>query len=181
MCSNRIHNCFDMMWIWYTSLSLSVGNIRLMIHRRKLSSLHLLHMLLRLLLLREWLVSPRCLLLKLETFIGGQLNFWRAWKIEKLTNMVTRLLIHYFFLSISFIDLQPSLFAVLANDLQALQKALSNEKVCLIWGRELSGWGEGCKTSCWTVPSTIQRRQRHLGTWAGEHPDLSCCYSWQVW
>jgi hypothetical protein len=53
--------------------------------------------------------------------------------------MVTRLVIHYFFLLISFTDLQPSLFAVLANDLQALQKALSNEKVCLIWGRELSG------------------------------------------
>jgi hypothetical protein len=45
-----------------------------------------------------------------------------------LINRVTRLLLHYFFLSISLADLQPSLFAVLANDLKAAQKALSDEK-----------------------------------------------------
>jgi hypothetical protein len=42
--------------------------------------------------------------------------------------MVTCLLIHYFFLSISLADLRPSLFAVLANNLKAAQKALSDEK-----------------------------------------------------
>jgi hypothetical protein len=42
--------------------------------------------------------------------------------------MVTRLLLHYFFLSISLADLHPSLFAVLANDLKAAQKAQSDEK-----------------------------------------------------
>jgi hypothetical protein len=44
-----------------------------------------------------------------------------------LINRVTRLL-HYFFLSISLADLRPSLFTVLANDLKAAQKALSDEK-----------------------------------------------------
>jgi hypothetical protein len=43
-----------------------------------------------------------------------------------LINMVTRLLIHYFFLLISLTDLQPSLFAVLANNLKAAHKALSD-------------------------------------------------------
>jgi hypothetical protein len=42
--------------------------------------------------------------------------------------MVTRLLLHYFFLSISLADLRPSLFAVLANDLKVAQKTLSDEK-----------------------------------------------------
>jgi hypothetical protein len=41
--------------------------------------------------------------------------------------MVTRLLLYYFFLLISLADLRPSLFAVLANDLKATQKALSDE------------------------------------------------------
>jgi chromosome segregation ATPase len=45
-----------------------------------------------------------------------------------LINRVTRLLLHYFFLSISLADLRLSLFTVLANDLKAAQKALSNEK-----------------------------------------------------
>jgi hypothetical protein len=45
-----------------------------------------------------------------------------------MINMVTRLLLHYFFLSISLADLRSSLFAVLANDLKAAQKALSDEK-----------------------------------------------------
>jgi DNA repair exonuclease SbcCD ATPase subunit len=45
-----------------------------------------------------------------------------------LINRVTCLLLHYFFLSISLADLRPSLFAVLANDLKAAQKALSDEK-----------------------------------------------------
>jgi hypothetical protein len=42
--------------------------------------------------------------------------------------MVTHLLLYYFFLSISLADLRPSLFAVLANDLKAVQKILSDEK-----------------------------------------------------
>jgi hypothetical protein len=42
--------------------------------------------------------------------------------------MVTHLLLHYFFLSISLADLQPSLFTVLANDLKATQITLSDEK-----------------------------------------------------
>jgi hypothetical protein len=45
-----------------------------------------------------------------------------------LINKVTHLLLHYFFLSISLADLRPSLFAVLANDLKAAQKALLDEK-----------------------------------------------------
>jgi chromosome segregation ATPase len=45
-----------------------------------------------------------------------------------LINSVTRLLLHYLFLSTSLADLRPSLFVVLANDLKAAQKALSNEK-----------------------------------------------------
>jgi chromosome segregation ATPase len=45
-----------------------------------------------------------------------------------LINRVTRLLLHYFFLSISLVNLRPSLFTVLANDLKAAQKALSDEK-----------------------------------------------------
>jgi hypothetical protein len=45
-----------------------------------------------------------------------------------LINRVTHLLLHYFFLSISLADLWPSLFVVLANDLKAAQKALSDEK-----------------------------------------------------
>jgi exonuclease VII large subunit len=45
-----------------------------------------------------------------------------------LINRVTRLLLHYFFLSISLVDLRPSLFTVLANDLKAAQKILSDEK-----------------------------------------------------
>jgi chromosome segregation ATPase len=45
-----------------------------------------------------------------------------------LINRVTRLLLHYFFLSISLAVLRPSLFTVLANDLKAAQKALSDEK-----------------------------------------------------
>jgi DNA repair exonuclease SbcCD ATPase subunit len=45
-----------------------------------------------------------------------------------LINRVTYLLLHYFFLSIFLTDLRPSLFAVLANDLKAAQKALSDEK-----------------------------------------------------
>jgi hypothetical protein len=51
MCSDRIHNCLDMMWIWYTSLSLYVGNLCLLIRRKKLLNPHLLHMLPRSLLL----------------------------------------------------------------------------------------------------------------------------------
>jgi hypothetical protein len=42
--------------------------------------------------------------------------------------MITRLLLHYFFLLISLADLRPSLFAVLANDLKAAQKTLLDEK-----------------------------------------------------
>jgi hypothetical protein len=38
-CSDWIHNCLDMMWIWYTSLSLSIGNICLLIHQRKITQL----------------------------------------------------------------------------------------------------------------------------------------------
>jgi hypothetical protein len=45
-----------------------------------------------------------------------------------LINRVTCLLLHYFFLSISLADLRPSLFVVLANDVKAAQKALSDEK-----------------------------------------------------
>jgi hypothetical protein len=45
-----------------------------------------------------------------------------------LINRVTCLLLHYFFLSISLAVLRPSLFTVLANDLKAAQKALSDEK-----------------------------------------------------
>jgi chromosome segregation ATPase len=45
-----------------------------------------------------------------------------------LINKITCLLLHYFFLSISLVDLRPSLFTVLANDLKAAQKALSDEK-----------------------------------------------------
>jgi hypothetical protein len=45
-----------------------------------------------------------------------------------LINRVIHLLLHYFFLSISLADLRPSLFAVLANDLKAVQKALLDEK-----------------------------------------------------
>jgi hypothetical protein len=45
-----------------------------------------------------------------------------------LINRITCLLLHYFFLSISLADLRPSLFAVLANDLKATQKTLSNER-----------------------------------------------------
>jgi chromosome segregation ATPase len=45
-----------------------------------------------------------------------------------LINRVIRLLIHYFFLLISLTDLQPLLFAVLANELKVVQKTLSNEK-----------------------------------------------------
>jgi chromosome segregation ATPase len=45
-----------------------------------------------------------------------------------LINRITCLLLHYFFLSISLADLRPSLFAVLANDLKAAQKELSDEK-----------------------------------------------------
>jgi hypothetical protein len=45
-----------------------------------------------------------------------------------LINRVTCLLLHYFFLSISLADLLPYLFVVLANDLKAAQKALSDEK-----------------------------------------------------
>jgi hypothetical protein len=45
-----------------------------------------------------------------------------------LINMVTYLLLHYFFLLISLADLRSSLFAVLANDLKAAQKALSDKK-----------------------------------------------------
>jgi hypothetical protein len=96
-------------------IHLSIGNLRLLIHRRKLSSPYLLYMLPRSLLLREWL-PPRCLLLRLVTFVDGQLNSWRAWRTEKLIKRVTHLALHYFFLSISLADLQPSLFVVLAND-----------------------------------------------------------------
>jgi hypothetical protein len=53
---------------------------------------------------------------------------WTTEFLEGLINRVTRLLLHYFFLLISLADLQPSLFAVLANDLKAAQKALSDEK-----------------------------------------------------
>jgi hypothetical protein len=42
--------------------------------------------------------------------------------------MVTRLLLYCFFFSISLADLRPSLFVVLANNLKAAQKALSNDK-----------------------------------------------------
>jgi hypothetical protein len=80
------------------------------------------------LLLREWLVPPRCLLLRLETFVGGQLNSWRVWKTEKPIKRVTHLLLHYFFLLISLTNLRPSLFAVLANNLKAAQKTLLDEK-----------------------------------------------------
>jgi hypothetical protein len=45
-----------------------------------------------------------------------------------MINRVTRLLLHYFFLSISLADLQPLLFTVLANDMKAVQEALSDEK-----------------------------------------------------
>jgi hypothetical protein len=45
-----------------------------------------------------------------------------------LINRVTYLLLHYFFLSISLVDLRPFLFTVLANDLKAAQKTLSDEK-----------------------------------------------------
>jgi chromosome segregation ATPase len=45
-----------------------------------------------------------------------------------LINRVTCLLLHNFFLLISLADLRPSLFAVLANDFKAAQKALSDEK-----------------------------------------------------
>jgi hypothetical protein len=45
-----------------------------------------------------------------------------------MINRVTHLLLHYFFLSISLTDLRPSLFVVLANNLKAAQKALSDEK-----------------------------------------------------
>jgi hypothetical protein len=45
---------------------------------KKLLSPHLFHMLPQSLLLREWLVTPRCLLLRLRTIIDGQLNSWRA-------------------------------------------------------------------------------------------------------
>jgi hypothetical protein len=76
----------------------------------------------------EWLVPPRCLLLRLGTFVGEQLNSWRAWRTEKLINRVTCLLLHYFFLSISLADLRPSLLEVLANDLKVAQKALLDEK-----------------------------------------------------
>jgi hypothetical protein len=43
-------------------------------------------------------------------------------------HQVTHLLLHYFFLLISLTDLWPSLFAVLANDLKATQKTLSDDK-----------------------------------------------------
>jgi hypothetical protein len=52
-CSDRIDNCLDMMWIWYTSLSLSVGNLYLLMRWRKLLTLHLLHMLPQSVLLQE--------------------------------------------------------------------------------------------------------------------------------
>jgi hypothetical protein len=45
-----------------------------------------------------------------------------------MINRVTRLLLHYFFLLISLADLQPSLFVVLANNLKAAHKALSDKK-----------------------------------------------------
>jgi hypothetical protein len=45
-----------------------------------------------------------------------------------MINRVTRLLLHYFFLSISLADLRPLLFTVLANDMKAVQEALSYEK-----------------------------------------------------
>jgi hypothetical protein len=45
-----------------------------------------------------------------------------------MINRVTHLLLHYFFLSISLTDLRPSLFVVLANNLKAAQKALSDKK-----------------------------------------------------
>jgi chromosome segregation ATPase len=45
-----------------------------------------------------------------------------------LINRVTCLLLHHFFLLISLADLRPSLFAALANNLKAAQKALSDEK-----------------------------------------------------
>jgi hypothetical protein len=45
-----------------------------------------------------------------------------------LINRVTCLLLHYFFLLASLADLRPSLFVVLANDLKAAQKALSDKK-----------------------------------------------------
>jgi hypothetical protein len=109
-------------------IHLSIGNLRLLINRRKLLSPHLLHRLPWSLLLQEWLIPQRCLLLSLGTFIGGQLNSWRAWRTEKLINRVTRLLLYYFFLLISLADLWPSLFVVLTNDLKAAQKALSDEK-----------------------------------------------------
>jgi hypothetical protein len=80
------------------------------------------------LLLREWLVPPHYLLLRLGTIAGGQQNSWRVWRKEKSIKRVTLLLIHYFFLSISLTDLQPSLFAVLANNLKTVQKVLSDEK-----------------------------------------------------
>jgi hypothetical protein len=45
-----------------------------------------------------------------------------------LINRVTRLLLHYFFLLTSLAVLLLSLFALLANDLKTVQKALSDEK-----------------------------------------------------
>jgi hypothetical protein len=56
----------------------SVGNLRLLIHRRQLPSLHLLHVLPQSLLLREWLIPLHCLLLRHGTIVGGQLTSWRA-------------------------------------------------------------------------------------------------------
>jgi hypothetical protein len=56
------------------------------------------------------------------------MNSWRARRTKKLTNKVTHLLIHHFFLSISLAELRPSLFAVLVNELKAAQRALSDEK-----------------------------------------------------
>jgi hypothetical protein len=55
-------------------------------------------------------------------------KFFEGFKSREADQQGNPLLLHYFFLSISLSDLQPSLFAVLADDLKAAQKELSDEK-----------------------------------------------------
>jgi hypothetical protein len=86
MCSDQIHNCLYMMWIWYTSLSLFVGNLCLLIRRRNCSArtffiCYLGHSFCR----SNWFHHAVCCwdlkLLSMDNWILGGLEEQRCWSI----------------------------------------------------------------------------------------------------
>jgi hypothetical protein len=103
------------------------------------------------------------MLLRLGTFVGRQLNSWRAWRTKKLINKVTCLLLYCFFLLISLTDLLSSLFAVLADDLKAAQKALSDEK---------SAW-LGAENTLAKEKATRQAAEQSIQQFQGANATLS--------